>query len=320
MRAFDQFRDELAIVNEPPTPHDMVLFASWAMLYRCTRESSLRQYLSAVKTFYHQKNMFVPAPSQYGPLKAVVDGCKRMFPGPVRRSLPVSIPILRNLVFSSPPPRATWRQAMTLRILKDACILLYFSMLRSSSLFPPWQAAADTQRNLVWDRVHFFEGGAKILIILAKTQQHFRRVHEVVLHEKVGSPFCPVAALRRLKNMRGVPVNPNDHVFMLPVGHSADGEWRIFVKTDLLPWFKRRISQMQLDEDKYLLHGFRHGGVCIAISEVPNLALVKIASDHSSEAIWSYANVAASKRQSVAAAMLETVHRVGLAPAQPPRQ
>ena len=314
LRAFDQFRVEMAIDYEPPTAEDMRNFAAWVMLYRCSREASMRQYLSAVKTHYHQRNMFVPAPSEYGPLGAVVEGSKRMFPGPVRRSLPVTIPILRNLVFSRAPPAATWRQRMSLRVLKDTALVLYFSMLRSSSLFPPWAAAADPDRNMVWSRVVFCEGGAKISVILAKTQQHFRRVHEVVLAERAGSPYCPVAALRRLKAMRGCRVDPGDHVFQLPLGQSAEDGWRILVKSDFHAWFKRRICQMNLREELYMLHGFRHGAVSLAISEEPNLALVKVASDHSSDAIWTYAQVAAARKRSVASVMLDTVHRVGTAP------
>ena len=123
LRAYDQFRLEMAVTSEPPSPKEMVLFASWLMLFHCTREASLRQYLSAVKTFYSEKGLFVPAPSEFGPLKAVVDGSRRLFPGPSRKSKPVTIQILRNLIFSVPPPGAPWRVAMTLRILKDTCLI-----------------------------------------------------------------------------------------------------------------------------------------------------------------------------------------------------
>ena len=309
MRAFDEFCLELGVTDYPPTPEDMKRFAAWVMLYRCSKESSLRQYLAAVKTHFNQLNMFVPSPREYGPLGAVVDGCKRMFPGPVKRSRPVSIPILRNLVYSSPPPAATWKQRMTLRVYKDTALVLYFSMLRSSSLFPPWAGAADVDRNLVWERVRFTEDGAILSIILAKTQQHMRRVHEVVLKKKEDSVFCPVAALHRLKNMSDRPVSPRDHVFKLPVGQSAAAPWRILIKSEFNTWFKWRLGQMALDPEKYSIHGFRHGAVSLAISEEPNLALVRLATDHNSEAIWAYAQVDAARRRSVSAAMLEAVHR-----------
>ena len=314
LRAYDQFRLEMAVTSEPPSPREMVLFASWLMLFHCTREASLRQYLSAVKTFYSEKGLFVPAPSEFGPLKAVVDGSRRLFPGPSRKSKPVTIQILRNLIFSVPPPGASWRVAMTLRILKDTCLVLYFSMLRSSSLFPPWKGAADKNRNMIWDRVQFFEGGAKIIIILAKTQQNFNRTHEVVLREKQNSPFCPVGALRRLRSMSGRRAGGQEHVFQLPLGENAAGGWRLLVKSDLYTWFKRRIEQMNLDSELYMLHGFRHGAVALAIAEEPNLSLVKLASDQSSSIIWEYAQVDASRRQSVATAMIEAVHQAGAAP------
>ena len=198
---------------------------------------------------------------------------------------------------------------MILRVLKDTSLLLYFSMLRSSSLFPPWAAAADSDRNLIWERVQFTREGAIISVILAKTQQFKRCVHEVVLKEKQGSAYCPVAALRRLKNMKGRPVSPKEHVFQIPAGRSAADPWRILVKSDFHKWFKHRIAQMSLDPEKYMIHAFRHGAVSLAISEEPNLALVKLASDHASEAIWAYAQVDAARRQSVSAAMLEAVHQ-----------
>ena len=131
------------------------------------------------------------------------------------------------------------------------------------------------------------------------------------MHEKIGSPVCPVSALRRLQSMSGPdPPNPAQHVFRLPLGQSADGPWRNMTKLDLNPWFKKRISDMGLDPDRYMLHGFRHGAVSLALCEEPNINLVKVHSDHTSNSIWAYAQIDVSRRVSVAAAMLEEVHRV----------
>ena len=60
--------------------------------------------------------------------------------------------------------------------------------------------------------------------------------------------------------------------------------------------------------EKFSAHSFRHGSVSLAIAEEPNLALVRLATDHNSDAIWAYAQVEAAKRRSVSAAMLEAVH------------
>lgn len=303
LRAYDQFVGELGIVAFPPTPEDVKLFAAWLMLNKCTRETSLRQYLSALKTHFALLNLWVPAPREYGPLAAVVEGSKRMFPGPIRRSLPVTVAILRNLVFSRPPAAANARLRTVLQVLVDAMIILFFSMLRSSSLFPPSASEADPARNLVWERVRFSTNGAVISVVLAKTNQFCNRVHQVALAEKVGSPFCPVAALRRLRALRPEAAG-NEHVFQLP---TSNGGWRLLVKTEVNVWFKSRIAEMGLDPEKYMLHGHRHGAVALALASEPNLALVKLQSDHLSDSIWTYAQVELSKRQSVAAVMLDAV-------------
>ena len=79
------------------------------------------------------------------------------------------------------------------------------------------------------------------------------------------------------------------------------------MKTEVNVWFKSRIAEMGLDPEKYMLHGHRHGGVALALASEPNLALVKLQSDHLSDSIWTYAQVELSKRQSVAAVMLDAV-------------
>ena len=305
LRAYDEFALDMNITAVPPSPDEVTSFASWLMLKKCTRETSLRQYLSALKTHFNQLNMWVPAPREYGPLGAVVDGAKRLFPGPIKRSLPISVPILHNLVLSQPPVLADPRQRLLLQILKDSVILLFFTMLRSSSLFPASLAEADPLRNLSWERVKFTEFGAVIFVLYSKTNQYHQRVHRVVLKEKPGSVFCPVQALRRLRDMRGLPAHSlRDHVFQMP---TKTGGWTLLTKPTVNKWFKGRISAMGLSAERYMLHGFRHGAVSLALVAEPNINLVKIQSDHLSDAIWSYAQVAVDKRLTVASRMVDAL-------------
>ena len=305
MKAFDEFCLQMNITSFPPTPDEVTSWASWLMLTKCSRESSLRQYLSGLKTHFNQLDMWVPAPREFGPLGAVVDGAKRLFPGPIRRSLPVSVPILRNLVTSQPPPLADARCRLTLQVLKDTALLLFFSMLRSSSLFPPTAGEADVERNLTWERVRFTDFGAVISVSLAKTSQYKQKMHRVVLREKPQSIFCPVAALRRLQQMRELPAHTlRDHVFQLP---TPNGGWSILTKQTVNKWFKGRIRAMGLDDEKYMLHAFRHGAIALALSEEPNLAMVKLQSDHLSDSVWVYSQVDVNRRLSVASKMLDAL-------------
>ncbi len=312
MRAFDAFVEEMDVDSYPPSCEDMRLFAAWLMLNRVSKHSSLKQYLSAVKVHFGLLGFWVPAPTDYPPLLAVVEGSRRVFAGPVRRSAPVTVSILRNLLETRPPRWASWGQLTTLRILKDCAIVLFMSMLRSSSLFPPFRAAADPRRNLVWSRVQFRQGAAIISVTLAKTNQYLERTHQVVLQEVPGSICCPVAALRRLKPVRGEgQARPDDFVFQLPVGNAVDAGWRLLVKPDFLAWFRKRVRDMGLDENSFMLHGFRRGSISLAVSQEPNLALIKIQSDHNSDAIWSYIELEESRRRSIAKLMVEAFDRAG---------
>ena len=296
MKAFDEFCLQMSITSFPPSPDEVTSWASWLMLTKCTRETSLRQYLAGLKTHFNQLNMWVPSPREYGPLGAVVD---------VRRSLPVSIPILHNLVATRPPPQADDRQRLVLQILKDASIILFFSMLRSSSLFPPTAGEADRERNLTWERVRFTDFGAVISVSLAKTSQYRQKMHRVVLREKPQSVFCPVAALRRLQEMRGLPAHTlRDHVFQLPV---PGGGWSILTKQTVSSWFKGRIRAMGLDDERYMLHAFRHGAIALALAEEPNIAMIKLQSDHLSDSVWTYSQVDVNRRLSVASKMLDAL-------------
>ena len=314
LRAYEDFASSMNITSFPPTPDEVTSYASWLMLSRCGRETSLRQYLSALKTYFNQLNLWVPAPREYGPLGAVVDGAKRLFPGPVRRSLPVSVPILHNLITSVPPRQADDRQRLLLQVLKDTVLLLFFTMLRSSSLFPPSLSEADPLRNLTWERVKFTNFGAVIFVMYAKTNQFHQRVHRVVLKEKMGSIFCPVAALRRLRDMRGLPAHTlRDHVFQTP---SRIGGWSVLTKPTVNRWFRGRISAMGLSAERYFLHGFRHGAISLALAEEPNINMIKIQSDHLSESVWSYAQVDVNRRLSVASKMVDALDNFRPAPEQ----
>ena len=105
--------------------------------------------------------------------------------------------------------------------------------------------------------------------------------------------------------MRGLPAHSlRDHVFQMP---TKTGGWTLLTKPTVNKWFKGRISAMGLSPERYMLHGFRHGAVSLALVAEPNINLVKIQSDHLSDAIWSYAQVAVDKRLSVASRMVDAL-------------
>ena len=57
-----------------------------------------------------------------------------------------------------------------------------------------------------------------------------------------------------------------------------------------------RINNMGLDASLYTLHGFRHAGIQEHLMVEGNLALCKLSSDHSSDAIFEYSHVPVDRR------------------------
>ena len=58
-----------------------------------------------------------------------------------------------------------------------------------------------------------------------------------------------------------------------------------------------------------MLHAFRHGAIALALSEEPNIAMIKLQSNHLSESVWVYSQVEASRRLSVASKMIDALDR-----------
>ena len=144
-------------------------------------------------------------------------------------------------------------------------------------------------------------------MVKSKTEQFMRKVHEIALVEKPGSPYCPVAALRRLRDMKGVGAAlEDDHVFMIPDG---SGGWKNMVKYNFEKWFKGRMGQMTERPEAYFLHGFRHGSIALALAVEQNVTMVKLQSNHLSDCIWVYSQVDMARRKVVAGAMVDALDR-----------
>jgi hypothetical protein len=308
VKSFFTFASEVGLTELPPDGHEMVMYATWLTLSgHCSTAGSLRQYLSAIKVLCRQKALFCPSPTEYGPLQATVSGMASRFAAPIRRSLPVTSEILINLVNSKPPPHATWFEKTILQVLRDTAILLFFTMLRGSNLFPPYPAATCKLRQLTWDKVAGIDGGGGVVLtlILEKTIRFRERLHHIALAALPGSIFCPVAALQRLADLRGGgSTSESELCLQLPV---KGGGWRPLVKYEFNTWFRARIAQMGLDSTRYFVHGFRHGSLALALLHEPNVTLVRLNSNHLSDAIFTYSNIDPVKRFQVTQKMLSVV-------------
>jgi hypothetical protein len=95
-----------------------------------------------------------------------------------------------------------------------------------------------------------------------------------------------------------------DLVIQVPDGR---GSFRPLVKYEFCRWFKHRVAMMGLDQTRFHIHGFRHGSLATALLHEPNITLVRLSSNHLSDAIFVYSNIAPEKRFQVTRTMLQVV-------------
>ena len=66
-----------------------------------------------------------------------------------------------------------------------------------------------------------------------------------------------------------------------------------------------QISKLGLDPALYRPHAFRRGGIQLAVKLVPNFELVRVHSDHASDAIEAYTNLPPEDRFQVTQSMMQ---------------
>ena len=286
----------------PLSGDQLVHFSCWLVASgRIKKHGSLLQYLSAASTHHKKLGLWCPTPSQYGPLLYTVKGIRRDLACPTKSSNPITIPILTNLLTTS--HSNLFGLSRTLLIaMKSLTSVLFFSMLRSSSLIPPYPGALDPVRQLTWGRVQRCTAGAVLTVTLDKTIQFKERIHQVTLAARPESIFCPVNALDTMAKMKGYKNCKDDElVFQVPDGY---GGWRPLVKYNYKAWLDHRFDEMGVNKNTHSIHGLRHGALNFAILCEPNIHLIKVSSNHLSDAIFCYSKIPAISRFQVSEKMM----------------
>ena len=111
-----------------------------------------------------------------------------------------------------------------------------------------------------------------------------------------------MAKIRGYKNC-----GEDELVFQVPDGN---GSWRPLVKYNFKSWLDLRFGEMGVDKTTHHVHGFRHGALNFAILSEPNIHLIKVSSNHLSDAIFCYSKIPAISRFQVSEKMMENLPRV----------
>ena len=254
-----------------------------------------------------------PTPTSCPDLQYTLRGIARQLARPTKRMDPITPELLHHLLTfpvvdpSSTPPN----YVITIEVIRLAYRVLFYSMARISNLVPNSSTNFNPRQQLTWDRVILHSGGVVLRMDLTKTVQSAARCHEIALAECIGSQFCPVAALKRMADIRGecTALSP---VFEIPV----DNGWVPLTRYHMDLVLSRQIKSVGLDVSRYKFHSFRRGAIQMAIRLEPRLQLIRLQSDHSSSAFDCYTALPASKRFDLSSMMVAGMGAFG-APSPP---
>ena len=185
----------------PANPQQLGLYSAWLVASgRVASISSIRQYLSAVRTIHKESGLDCATPKASYELDCYIKGIARQLSRPPKRMCPITPAILNHLLDFPDTPVGSCTQDMkiTMEITRSLYLVLFFSMLRISNLVPNSPGKLDLRRQLTWDKIKVYNDGMVFDLQLTKTIQDAGRIHQVALAAVPGHKLCPVAAINRV--------------------------------------------------------------------------------------------------------------------------
>ena len=294
----------------PASPEDLLQYASWLVLTgRAKCQGTVKNHLSAVRTFHKLLGLQCSVPSEYGPLQLAVRGLSRHFNRLIHQAPPITWRVLlqmTQILDSMSPDRFNiWPiHRIISRVISTCLKVAFFSMLRCDNLVPSSTGKFEPRRQLVWGRVGLLPGcGAVLKVVLAKNLQDGSREVELPIPEMEGVGICPVTALKDLLTIPGYPCSPLSPVFSMP---ATDGSWLPVSRYQLDKVFQALVHKLGLVGEQDI-HGIRRGGLQLALVTTGSMDLVRTQSFHKSEAVQTYLHLPPQYRQVVSGSMINAV-------------
>ncbi|XP_071965033.1 uncharacterized protein [Antedon mediterranea] len=235
---FNQFRKSLSLPL-PATPQTIVLYVS-KLTKNALAISTIRNYLSAV-SFVHRAS-FMEDPTTNPAVSILCRGVTKQKTNspskPIR--LPVTSDILVTLIGHM---RGSMKSKYEFILYRALFIICYFACLRASEAVV--SKAAEHTLMLTDITVH----ATKVQINFKSFKHSKRSSPPFVLHQKSGSPICPVRALQRYVKMRPLKAGP---FFLLENGTPVNRK----MFSSSLKQLARRAS---LEHTQFNTHSFRIG-------------------------------------------------------------
>eukprot|EP01083_Nonionella_stella_P282196 960330_1 len=278
--------------NIPPFPLSDVVLTAWAAdLSKSCRPSTIRSYISSVRSF--SRSFGHQIPRSFPPvLSAFLRGFSRAVPRPPRLRLPITVDILARIQPFLPPSfdgMAVWA----------AMCMATFGLFRIGEILP---RTTSSQCFLPLGAVSLcsISGTQGISIFLAKSKADQVGKGATIFIGESGSQVCACRALVSYLSLRRSAFPSKsffyDHIFILSDGSPL-------TSTGISKVLSASVSAIGLDASSYSSHSFRKGGATSMSNAGFPDHIIQQAGRWSSECFKRYVSTPAGARLSWAARM-----------------
>ena len=172
-------------------------------------------------------------------------GVNRSFSHNTKQAPPLTPPLLRQVVdFLTPTPTS-------LRVVKSALLLAYFTLLRQSNLLPRSLKAPRSHELRLKDLI-LENNGLTIIVRSSKTIKSLANQYSLFIPAQETSQYCPVRAWKSYLQKR--PLSESDLPFLTLSG-------RPLTTVKLLKILRLVLASLKVpNSSAYTLHSFRRGG------------------------------------------------------------
>ena len=255
----------------PATSYVLCQYAAY--LARTKAVGSIKQYLNVVRILHLEWGLPNPLSSNYQ-LSLILKGIQRVKGTKVSQKAPITpallLKIFKFLNLSKGFDSCFWA----------ACLIMFFTLLRRSNVFPPSFAKFDQNIHLCRGDFRFFPWGLRLNVRWSKTIQFGQRVLTFPLPYIPGHILCPVKAVYHAFSF--VPSAPlSAPVWMLKSS-------QCLTVPQFVTHFKHLISLLGLNPDNYAGHSFRRGGAMWAYKYGVPTETIKILGDWQSLSYLNY--------------------------------
>lgn len=260
-----------------------VLGRYMAYLGRRLKFSSIRHYLSAVRLLHLESGFPNPLDGDWF-LSSLMKGMKRFLGVPVRQKSPITPDLLlqiRELLdFSNHFDIVFWA----------ACLLMFFSLLRKSNVFPPSLRLFSPSKHLCRGDLSISSPNLPPAILVVcrwtKTIQFRERTLTCPLPFLPGHPLCPATALAQALRL-SVSAPSASPALM----YKLNNNWCPMLYKPFLHKLKSLLQTITGDSASFAAHSFRRGGASWALQQGIPGEVIRVLGDWKSMAYLSYITV-----------------------------